>query len=363
MVNIAYFITPHGFGHTTRACAVMEQLAQETDGLHFEIFSTVPEWLIQESLVVAQYTYHPFDCDLGLVQKSPFEEDEVATIGLLKKRLPFSQNVMDGLISNLQEKRVRAILCDIAPIGIEIGKILNLPTMLIENFTWDWIYQGYDQIVEEASGEMQYLKNLFAEADFHIQTEPVCNPSSVIAPHVLQVKPAARKARKRKEEISHLLQTLDKPLISISMGGIAGKPIPHEALTKRDDLVFVMPGMDTQGVGIYQNIRFIGNDSGVYHPDLIAASDLVLGKMGYSTYAETWCAGAPFVYILRERFRESGIMDHYAREYSRGEGMSEKDFLRFEWLDSCDSWMNKMKSEPRTNGVDALASFIERSIL
>ena len=46
-----------------------------------------------------------------------------------------------------------------------------------------------------------------------------------------------------------------------------------------------------------------------YHPDLIHAADVVVGKLGYSTVAEVWAAGGPFAYVTRPHFPESAPLE------------------------------------------------------
>ena len=45
--RIAYFISPHGFGHAARAAAVMQAISDTDAAVGFEIFTTVPSWFFQ----------------------------------------------------------------------------------------------------------------------------------------------------------------------------------------------------------------------------------------------------------------------------------------------------------------------------
>ena len=54
--------------------------------------------------------------------------------------------------------------------------------------------------------------------------------------------------------------------------------------------------------------------SAFYHPDLIHAADVVVGKLGYSTLAEVWAAGVPFGYVVRPQFPESGPLEAWAQQ-------------------------------------------------
>ncbi len=48
--RIAYFISPHGFGHAARAAAVMEATYEMDPAIRFEIFTQVPRWFFHDSL-------------------------------------------------------------------------------------------------------------------------------------------------------------------------------------------------------------------------------------------------------------------------------------------------------------------------
>jgi len=50
-MRIAYFVTPHGFGHAARAAAVMVALQEIDPTIQFDIFTQVPRWFFQDSLV------------------------------------------------------------------------------------------------------------------------------------------------------------------------------------------------------------------------------------------------------------------------------------------------------------------------
>ena len=74
METIACFVSPHGFGHAARACAVIEALSRSRPAFRFHIFTTVPRWFFAESLSGC-FEYHLCCTDIGLVQVSPLEED------------------------------------------------------------------------------------------------------------------------------------------------------------------------------------------------------------------------------------------------------------------------------------------------
>lgn len=134
--RIAYFITSHGFGHAARAVSVMSALAEKRPQVAFDIFTTVPEWFFSDSLV-APFTLHAILTDIGLVQQNPFQEDLPETLRCLDAMLPFEEALIENLASQLQRTHCRLVLCDIAPLGIAAALKAGIPSVLVENFTWD----------------------------------------------------------------------------------------------------------------------------------------------------------------------------------------------------------------------------------
>jgi hypothetical protein len=91
----------------------------------------------------------------------------------------------------------------------------------------------------------------------------------------------------------------------------------------------------------------------------VSAADAVLGKLGYSTVAEAFRAGAPFGYVERPRFRESGVLAAFASSRMRGVPIPEEDLLS----GRCVARLPELLAAPRRrpeepNGAEAAAEAI-----
>ena len=164
--KIAYFVSPHGFGHAARASAVITALQRQCDQFHFEIFTKMPTWFYTESGVM-NFEYHDLLTDIGMVQKNALVEDVHQTVEALNSLLPFAPQLIDRLAGQLVEAGCRLVVCDIAPLGIAVAKAAGIPSVLIENFTWDWIYEVYIEQAPEIADHAAYLQALFDSADYH----------------------------------------------------------------------------------------------------------------------------------------------------------------------------------------------------
>jgi hypothetical protein len=352
--RIACFISPHGYGHAARAAAVMEALHRLDPEKEFEIFTEVPEWFFRHSLSGA-FTYHPLLTDIGLVQETSLKVDLAQTVARLDSFLPFQEQTISELAHFVLERRCRLILCDISPLGILVARHAGIPSVLIENFTWDWIYEDYVAECKGLRAHLLYLGELFRRADFHIQTQPVCCPQNVD----LTTSLVSRKARISREETRRRLGiSLNAAVAMITMGGIPENYPFVDQLLKLEDIVFIMPGAGHE-VKRRNNLFLLPHHSEYFHPDLVTASDARIGKVGYSTLSEVYWAGIPFGYIARTDFRESRILVSYIEKRMTGFAVGEREFYEGRFLSRLPRLlaMKHIQRQP-PNGSDQAALFI-----
>ncbi len=357
--RIAYFISPHGYGHAARASAVMTALRKIDPAIDFEIFTKVPRQFFEGSLG-PRFGYHTLLTDVGLAQKSSMVEDIDETIRRLDEFLPFSPAHTEQVARRLKQLGCQLVLCDISPLGLAVAQAAGLPAVLIENFTWDWIYTGYLAEDERMGRHIDYLQAIFATADYHIQTTPVCQPQPVD----LTTRPVSRPSRTPRSDIRQQLGVPEAgKLVMVTMGGSGswGTPV-LESLQALENVHFIIAN-NSQTQERHGNVIILSRHSDLFHPDLVNAADALIGKAGYSTLAEVYYAGIPYGYILRPKFRESAILESYIETTMRGLPLTERQFENGAWL----SRLPELLALPRLdrdgpNGADQIAAFIHHDI-
>jgi hypothetical protein len=224
----------------------------------------------------------------------------------------------------------------------------GLPSVLVENFTWDWIYDHYQPLVRHAAG----FAELFSMADFHIQSEPVCFPS----PEAHCVPPISRSPRRTAAEVRAQLGVLDQvPLVLVTMGGIEWRYSCLDGLSTHTSAFFVVPGVGSDEVR-KGSLVTLPHRSTFYHPDLMTAADVVIGKLGYSTLAESYAARAAFGFVPRPGFPESGPLGLFARERMGAVEISPDEFRDGSWLRRIDTLLGSRRSlDSRPNGAEEAA--------
>jgi hypothetical protein len=352
--HLAFFITPHGFGHAARACAVMEALHEREPALRFELFTQTPPWFFEQTLP-GLFSYYPLTTDIGLVQETALNEDLPETVRQLNAFLPFNNELLTSLAGEILEAGCRAVVCDISPLGIAAARAAGIPSFLIENFTWDWIYEGYFSAEPGLIPASQQMEEIFKSVDFHIQTEPICSywKSNLIT------NPASRKPRSTRAETRRRLGIAEEAkVVLITMGGIHGKYHSINNLNQIPGLSFLVPG----GAEVQErkdSVVLLPHHSDFFHPDLITASDVIIGKTGYSTVAETYHSGAPFGFVSRPHFRESSVLSEFVRNEMGGIEISPQAFYNGEWVNILPKLLEIPRFQNRKpNGAGQIAEYI-----
>lgn len=356
--TIAYFISSHGFGHAARACAVLEALWALRPTLRCVAFTACPRWFFRDSLS-QPVSYHEENVDLGLVQTTALAEDLDATVEQLGAFLPFRDAQTKALASRLLSEKVDLVVADIAPLGLHVAAHCGLPSVLVENFTWDWIYRAYANEAPVMAELAAYLEKVFARATRHVQAEPLCRP----ADHALRVSPVRRPPRTSRATTRQSLGVpADAPLVMATMGGIPWNYGALDAATASGDFWLVIPGASEEPVRRGQLV-LLPHRSAFYHPDLVQAADAVVGKLGYSTIAEVFGAGLPFAYVARSRFPESPLLEAWVRRHLPHRAIPEDSFRAGQWLGELPQLLAlPRRLTPVANGAAQVAAVIDQML-
>jgi hypothetical protein len=145
-------------------------------------------------------------------------------------------------------------------------------------------------------------------------------------------------------------------LLSVSGAGVLPENVLAGAAVAKT--TFVEPGPAT-GCAVGRGDSRIEVAGSIYHPDLVAASDLVVGKLGYSTVAEVYHARTRFAFLRRPRFPESPVLEAFVRAHNPSVALPE------DWLTNpatpglIDELLTCPRPEgSRRNGADDVADLI-----
>ena len=326
-MRITCFITSHGFGHATRSFSVLSELAKDKK-IQLNIISTLPKWFIHENLKETSYQTHHFQTDVGMVQETPFKHSLNDTKQKLNQFLKFNDVELKSVTKVLDNYRSDCFFCDISPLGLYLGRKMGIPSCLLENFTWDWIYEGYEEREKDFSRPIEKLKEIYSYANLHIQTSPVCRKKS----DFYEVNPIFRTHKKTAEEIHEQIgNNFRKPVFLITTGGISQEYSFQEKIKKERDFFFILTG-NFKKVEKQDNFCLLPHRNKFHFPDLVNCADGIIGKVGYGTLAEAWGSQKPLMGVFRKNFRESEALLNFALKNLPLLEISNEQFQTGEWI-------------------------------
>ncbi len=180
----------------------------------------------------------------------------------------------------------------------------------------------------------------------------------------LLAPPASREPRKSAAQTrAELNIPADARLVLVTMGGIPEVFAHLDRIRAPREVYYVIPG-GSQTYEKHDHTLLIPHHSRFYHPDLIHACDVVIGKAGYSTIAEVYRSGAPFGFIVRSNFRESPVLAEYLNQQHMGIQIDEEAFVQGDWEAPVMRLLDYPRRPPAAvNGADKIAQFLETKCL
>jgi L-arabinokinase len=367
--TIVFYISGHGFGHASRQVEVLNTLGAQSalvgHPLRFIIRSDVSPALLARTLTV-DHELRPGACDSGVVQINSITHDETRTI---RQAIAFHESLAalaDTEAAALERDDVRLIVADIPPLACEVAHRLNVPSLAIANFTWDWIYEGYPAPLAEAPALVPAIQAAYARATLALRLPfgggfsafPVIEDIPLIARHA---------TRSREETRDQFRLPHDRPVALLSFGGYG---LPSLDVTRLDclrDWTVVtadrLLAFDTGAVPTH--VRSIDEgaflDSGFRYEDLLRAADIVVTKPGFGIVAECIAAGTAVLYTSRGRFREYDVFVEEMPRFLRCGFISNADLLEGRWRAALHAVL--AQPAPRetlaTDGADLAAARIQ----
>jgi len=354
---ILFYISGHGFGHTTRAIEVINALLRLNPEVHVFIKTDAPEWFFRLNLPEGCFTLISETVDIGLVQKNSFVADRRKTLEAFAKFYLSFKNRLPGELQFVRENRVDGIVGDIPPLAFEVSRAAGVPGIAIANFSWDWIYEPYTEECPEFSWVVSVLKMLYGKADALLRL-PLHGDLSAF-PNPKDIPLIARKAQLSREAVRAKFDFLDDPqnarigLISLRANDL--EKIDLHRLANIEDFHFLIFS-DTSGVS---NVHTLPPDFLPYQ-ELVHASDVVISKPGYGIVSECIANRTPLLFTNRDDFREYEVLAEGILELGMGKFLPRERFFAGNWQEALESLpgLRSNWAQPPVNGAEEAARFI-----
>jgi L-arabinokinase len=269
----------------------------------------------------------------------------------------------------LAQHDVRFVVGDAPPLAAAAAAAAGVPSVVVSNFTWDWIYEAYTAALERAPGLLPAVRTAYrhAEAAWRLPM----HGGFATFDTIVDVPFVARHARHARDHVRRTLGLpLDRPLVLSSFGGYGVDGLDVSRLDCLDGYGVVLTHrnaserLDGAPAGILQVIEADLYGSGLHYEDLVAACDVVATKPGYGIIAECIANNTAILYTSRGRFAEYDVMVREMPRFLRCAYIALADLFAGRWRSPLDAIMASPPppESPRTDGAVVVATHIAERV-
>ena len=307
---VAFCISGHGFGHASRQVEVINAFGALRPDQPVIVCTRASRWLLDRTIRVP-VTIVEEALDTGAIQHDSLAIDIPATLDIASRFEAGADTRAAALAARLCAQGVRVVVSDAPPLASTAARLAGAASVVLANFTWDWIYEDLAADHPEHGELPARLGARYAETDAAWRL-PMHGGFATFST-VLDYPWIARRSRRDPGDVRRAIGADDsRPLVLISFGGygVAGMRLAQHA-----DAPYrvVLSGgaahapLDTPADALHVDRERL-DDLGVRYEDLVAACDVVASKPGYGIVSECVANDTALLYTGRGRFAEYPVM-------------------------------------------------------
>ena len=358
--RIVFYVSGHGFGHTSRTIEVIHALLRARPDAHVVVKTSAPLRLFARTLA-GRCELVELECDAGMVQIDSLNID---TERSLQQAIAFQQRLPELAASEanyLRDTGVHVAVGDIPPLAFAAAHAAGIPSVAIGNFTWDWIYADYGDAATDLARD---VRKIYQHATTVLRL-PMAGGFEGLESKTRDIPFVARHSRRTQDDVRGALglppRDRGTPLVLMSFGGYGIADLNTSALAGLKDYTIATTDMSIDPA---PELLYISEqkvyDSGLRYEDLIRGADVVVTKPGYGIISEAIANGAALLYTSRGHFVEYDVLVREMPRYLRARFIEQEDLLSGNWNASLEKLLQQPAppEKPALNGADIAAEAI-----
>ncbi|UCG13928.1 MAG: hypothetical protein JSU72_05500 [Deltaproteobacteria bacterium] len=352
--KLAYYITPHGFGHAVRSLEVIRNLLEQAPGLEIRLVSSIPDFLVRHALGKPM-PMRKKPLDIGLVQRDSLQFDLEASRQAVASLYQNRRALLAEETRFLKTQRISAVICDIPFLPLSAASQCGIPSIGIGNFTWDWVYQAYVSSDPEWAPLVDWIRESYQKCDLFLQL-PMHGDCSA-CPNIQQVPLVARRAKKGREETRRILGLRsDQEVYLVSFAALDLNTKAQNRIQDIADRVFLFK----RPLNFPFRNGVCLDQFPLSYEDTVGAVDAVITKPGYGIVADCLAHGTPMIYTDRGDFAEYDVLVREMARQLTTVYLASTDLYAGRWK----SAIEKLGRQPRVhptvthNGAEVCARII-----
>jgi hypothetical protein len=358
--SVFFYISGHGFGHASRQIEIINALGSRLPANWTIVVRTTTSTRLFERTVRVPFTLLPGASDTGVIQEDGLRLNERATVRRAREFYETFDARVAAEAALLTQHGGRVVVSDAPPLACAAAAAAGIPSIVISNFTWDWIYEGYAAAFAELAPDvLPVIRSAYAAATGAWRL-PMHGGFSTV-PAVEDVPFVARRSARPREQVLEAMQIApDRPLVLVSFGGFGVDGFDPEGVDARPDYTIVItrwqePDPPPRGVTCLDEGRMY--ERGFRYEDIVAAADVVVTKPGYGIISECIANNTAVLYTSRGHFVEYDVLVAEMPRYLRCAYLEQDTLLAGRWRATLDRLLASPPppETPATNGAEVIA--------
>jgi Glycosyl transferase family 1 len=371
MRPIVWYVSGHGFGHASRDIEVINALRERRPDLPVVVRTSAKRWIFDLTLR-APVEFQDVECDTGVAQIDSLRLDEAETVRRAAAFYADFDAKVTAEADVLRSLHPSLVVGDVPPLAFAAAHAAGIPSIALANFTWDWIYEGYEPERFGAPNLVAQVREACARAGLFLRL-PMWGGFEMAPPEATRDLPlvARRSARDPLDTRRALGLPLDRTLVLLSFGGHGLQGLsPAVFDTFGDEFVAVLTGHMEMPAAAGRNARGVIEfdeqalyDAGWRYEDLVAAVDVVATKPGYGIIAECAAHQTALLYTSRGHFIEYEVLVQEMPQYVRSQYIPQEALFAGEWRPYLEELLLEDRPEPAdvTGAAKAAELILERT--
>ena len=341
--SVLYYVSGHGYGHARRSAEIIRALRAAAPDVNVYVRSSAAARVF-DGLAAGQVM--PGLIDVPVMEHDALSIDWPATLGAAADVLRGRRALVAREVEAVRELDPSLVVADVPFLAGHVATSLGVPCVAVSNFTWDWIFEPHRNSHPDGASVVRGIRSSYGQMAALLQL-PFGHDADAFG-QVIPVPLVARRSTLGRDEVLRRLgqgSSDRRPRALVALRGGVAPATLERAVASAPDFHF---------------LRVRPEEFGLDFSDLMAASDVVISKLGYGTVADAIANGTRLVWPPRGGFREDEVTEAEAPRYLRMQRMPPESFHRGEWRKSLESAMALPAPTERMplDGAAACARFI-----
>jgi hypothetical protein len=345
---IAFYISGHGLGHASRDIELIDALLRLRDDVRIVVRTQVAPWVF-DGIRGPRVEVQSCETDTGMVQLDSLRLDVEETARRAAVFYRDADRRVAAESRQLRQLGARLVVGDVPPLAFAAAHAVGIPSVLVANFTWDWIYAYYPEFLALAPHVVDAIAAAYSSAAVALRL-PICGGFESVAAVTEDIPFIARRSTRDRADTRRALGVEPGERLVLSSFGGYGLTLPYD-LIARSGLTVLPPERRPP--------------AGFRYQDLVAAADVVVSKPGYGIVSECVANRTPLLYTSRGRFAEYEVMLAEMPRMLRCRHIGQAELLSGRWRDGIDALLaqEEPSQRPRLDGAPvAAATILDRAI-